>query len=113
MGPGEKWPLVTVPPNPGTSTVSYVYALSVSYGNGHTEKGANTVTISQTPAPATTYVALGDSYAAGEGNPGNREVLGQPRRQAIRNPQRLRSFDTGVPRARKQMASQKTAPSHR
>ncbi|MGO9489455.1 MAG: GDSL-type esterase/lipase family protein, partial [Solirubrobacteraceae bacterium] len=114
-GPGTTWPYVTVPPNIGSASTSYTYSLTIAYSGGGTEKASNTVTIIQSPAPATTYVALGDSYSAGEGNPAkspkswvNREgkpyeVINGCDRSAIAYPELLSKWlpkDSSIPSMR-------------
>jgi alpha-tubulin suppressor-like RCC1 family protein/lysophospholipase L1-like esterase len=67
-GTSGAWPYVTVPPNNTAGPVTYQYTVTATYPGGATltSKSA-TITVAQ--SPATTYVALGDSYSAGEGNP--------------------------------------------
>jgi hypothetical protein len=58
-----------VPADTGASKVTYTVKFAVSTGKtGGTTSSAST-RITETPAAATTYVALGDSYSSGEGNP--------------------------------------------
>jgi lysophospholipase L1-like esterase len=66
-GEGETWPYLSVPPNTGTGSDTYEYTVTATSGNGPTTLKPAKVTVA--PAPANTYVALGDSYAAGQGNP--------------------------------------------
>jgi lysophospholipase L1-like esterase len=66
-GEGETWPYLSVPPNTGTGTDTYEYTVTATSDNGPTTLKPAKLTVA--PAPATTYVALGDSYAAGQGNP--------------------------------------------
>ena len=68
-GNSVKWRYVTVPPNNSPSTVSYSYIVTAKYTDGTSlTSKAKTVTV-KPPTAATTYVALGDSYSAGQGNP--------------------------------------------
>jgi GDSL-like Lipase/Acylhydrolase family len=68
-GPSTSW-LVTVPPNTSASPVTYRYSLQATYPLGPTITSKTSILVSESPAPAVTYVALGDSFASGEGNPG-------------------------------------------
>lgn len=68
-GLATTWPYLSVPPNRTSATESYEYTVTmqpVLIGTATTFKPFH---ITVEPAPTTTYVALGDSYASGEGNP--------------------------------------------
>ena len=75
-GEGVKWRYVVVPPNTTASTVSYQYTVTARYTDGTILVSLPT-TVMIASAPAATYVALGDSYAAGTGNKGNVDRTGK------------------------------------
>jgi hypothetical protein len=81
---GEKvpWRYVVVPPNTESTTVSYEYTVTAKYNDG-TTLTSKAVKVTVEPPPATTYVALGDSYAAGVGNHGNVDRAGKT--SAVKN----------------------------
>jgi len=65
------WPVIVLPQNSSSQPVTYQFALTASPlfgGTGSSTAGPLSVTVA--PPGANVYVALGDSYAAGEGNPG-------------------------------------------
>ena len=68
----EKWPNVFIPANTSNKAVRYTFRVSdidpTVPGSGTLKSKPVVVTVAA-PPPAT-YVALGDSYSAGEGNPG-------------------------------------------
>ncbi len=67
-GPSTSW-LVSAPPNTSTGTVTYRYSLQATYPLSTITSKAS-IPVSESSAPAVTYVALGDSFSSGEGNPG-------------------------------------------
>ena len=68
-GEAIPWRYVVVPPNTTTGTLAYSFTLTAKYDNGATLT-SKAASLKVAPSPAHTYVALGDSYSAGEGNPG-------------------------------------------
>jgi alpha-tubulin suppressor-like RCC1 family protein/lysophospholipase L1-like esterase len=68
-GEAVQWRYVVVPPDTTAATATYKYTATAKYADG-TTLTSKAVTVTVAPSPATTYVALGDSYSAGEGNPG-------------------------------------------
>jgi hypothetical protein len=64
------WPSVSVPHNSSTKTVTYKFVLSGSYLFGGKGKFKVSAVVTVSPPPPVTYVAFGDSYSSGEGNPG-------------------------------------------
>jgi lysophospholipase L1-like esterase len=69
-GLATTWPYLSVPPNKTSATESYEYTVTMQQVLPSTTTTFKPFHITVEPAPATTYVALGDSYASGEGNPG-------------------------------------------
>lgn len=64
------WPSVYVPENSTAVPVSYQLTVTASPVVGSNALAAtDSLTVSVSPPAPVTYVALGDSYAAGEGNP--------------------------------------------
>jgi lysophospholipase L1-like esterase len=64
------WPSVYLPENSATQPVSYQLTVSASPATGsNVQVSTASLSVSVSPPAPVTYVALGDSYAAGEGNP--------------------------------------------
>ncbi len=65
------WPAVLLPQNSSSQPVTYTFSLTAAPLFGGTGSAvAGPISVSVSPPGANVYVALGDSYAAGEGNPG-------------------------------------------
>ena len=62
----DSFPTVNIPPNNSKKTITYTFKVKA---NGFGPAVTATTTVTETPAPLATYVALGDSYSSGEGNP--------------------------------------------
>jgi alpha-tubulin suppressor-like RCC1 family protein len=69
--PDAQLPAVLIPANVTAKTVKYKFVLTASGLFGAKTKSAKSkpLTITVSPPPPATYVALGDSYSSGEGNP--------------------------------------------
>jgi len=65
-----RWPTVYLPENSSAQSVSYQLTVTASPAIGSTAQvSTQSLSVSVSPPAPVTYVALGDSYAAGEGNP--------------------------------------------
>jgi alpha-tubulin suppressor-like RCC1 family protein len=65
-----QWPAVFVPSNVTATAVTYQFVLTATGLLGAASTTSSPITVTVAPAPPATYVAVGDSYASGEGNPG-------------------------------------------
>ena len=79
------WPAVLLPQNSSSQPVTYTFSLTAAPLFGGTGSAvAGPISVSVSPPGANVYVALGDSYAAGEGNPGpSSDPSGRSRRQPV------------------------------
>ena len=59
-----------LPGNPGSTQVKYTFTLTVVPSRYPTTPGKATTEVTSLVRSGSTYVALGDSYSSGEGNPG-------------------------------------------